>query len=223
MSDPTVLAPAAPRPKPQIAPDRPLGARVVEMASSYLPLLLMALLALGTWWLVKNTPVAEPPKAAGALRHEPDYQMSRFVVRRFGNDGAMRAQIEGDEMRHYPDTDTLEIDNIRVRAVAPDGRVTVANARSALSNADGGEVQLKGGAHVVREAAAGQDPVEFRGEFLHAFLDTERIRSHLPVTMTQGGMEVKAQAMEYDNLARVVQLKGHVTASFPAATRGKTP
>jgi len=211
------LAPAAPPASDRHAAAWP--ARVAEQLSSYLPLLLMALLALGTWWLVKNTPIAETQRQAAPLRHEPDYQMSHFMVRRFAADGAMRAQIEGDMLRHYPDTDTLEIDNVRLRAIAPDGHVTLASARRALSNGDGSEVQLLGGAHVVREGLNGDEPVEFRGEFLHAFLDTERVRSHLPVVVTRGGTEVHADAMEYDNLARVVQLKGRVTASFPAAVR----
>jgi len=190
-------------------------ARLLQQASSYLPLLLMALLALGTWWLVSNTPVPEPERALAPPRHEPDYAMSQFLVRRFAASGEMRAQIEGETMRHYPDTDTLEIDNVRVRAVAPDGRVTTAHARMAHANGDGSELQLRGGARVVREGLAGEEPMVFRGEFLHAFLDTHRLRSHLPVTMTQGGTELRAESMEYDHGDRVVQLKGRVTATFP--------
>ncbi|HJV62035.1 MAG TPA: LPS export ABC transporter periplasmic protein LptC [Albitalea sp.] len=193
---------------------------MIELASAYLPLLLMSVLALGTWWLVKNTPLPEAERPSGPLRHVPDYQMSHFLVRRFGADGTMRAQIEGDLMRHYPDTDTLEIDNARIRAVAPDGHVTRASARTALSNGDGTEVQLQGGAHVVRQGPAGEEPVEFRGDFLHAFLDTERVQSHLPVTITRGRTEIHADAMTYDNLARVVELKGRVTATFPPVGPG---
>lgn len=214
MTDINVLAPAPPVHRHG---DMPLSARIIEQASSYLPLLLMAFLALGTWWLVKNTPLADEPQQAAPLKHDPDYQMSHFVVRRFAADGRMRAQIEGDSMRHYPDTDTLEIDNVRVRAIAPDGHVTLANARTALSNGDGSEIQLHGGAHIVRQGFDGEDPVEFRGEFLHAFLNTERVRSHLPVTVTRGSTEVHADTMDYDNLERVVQMNGRVTASFPAA------
>jgi len=198
-------------------PKPPLFARFVEQLSSYLPLLLMALLALGTWWLVKNTPTTDSDRPTAPLRHEPDYTMTNFMVRRFAADGTMRAQIEGDTARHYPDTDTLEIDNVRVRAVGPDGAVTRAEARLALANGDGSEVQLHGGAHVVREGLHGEDPVDFRGEFLHAFLDTERVRSHLPVVVTRGGTQVHADAMDYDNLERIVQLRGRVTATFPAA------
>jgi lipopolysaccharide export system protein LptC len=216
-----VLAPAAPPPAPPREPRAPLGARLVELFSAYLPLLLMAFLALGTWWLVKNSPQPEVERVAAPPRHEPDYLMTKFVVRRFAPDGAMRAQIEGDVMRHYPDTDTLEIDNPRIRAVGPDGRVTLANARLAVANGDGSEVQLQGGARVVREGRPGDEPLQFRGEFLHAFLNTEQVRSHLPVTVTQGGMEVRGEALDYDHLDRVVQLKGRVTATFPPAGRGK--
>ncbi|MES3014574.1 MAG: LPS export ABC transporter periplasmic protein LptC [Pseudomonadota bacterium] len=195
--------------------------RAIDTASTYLPLLLMAVLALGTWWLVKNTPLFEGDRAAAPLRHEPDYTMTQFMVQRFGANGAMRVQIEGDLMRHYPDTDTFEIDNPRIRAIGDDGRVTTATARLALSNRDGSEVQLTGGAHVVREATPTQTAIDFRGEFLHYFQFTERVRSHLPVVVAQGGSEIRADAMAYDNLARVLDLKGHVRAVLtpPTGTR----
>jgi len=204
---------------PPVVPKAPFFARLVEQLSSYLPLLLMALLALGTWWLVKNTPAPDTERVAAPLRHEPDYTMTNFIVRRFAPDGTMRAQIEGDTMRHYPDTDTIEIDNVRIRAVGPEGQVMRAEGRLALANGDGSEVQLRGAAHVVRESFGGEEAVEFRGELLHAFLNTERVRSHLPVTVTRGGTQVHADAMDYDNLERVVQLRGRVTASFPPGHR----
>lgn len=188
--------------------------RVFEWVSSYLPLLMMALLALGTWWLVKNTPLAGEVRVAAPLHHEPDYEMRNFAVQRFTPEGPLRAQIEGDAMRHYPDTDTLEIDNVRLRAVAPDGRVTLATARQAIANGAGTEVQLMGGAEIVREATADDAAIYFKGEFLHAFLDTERVRSHLPVTVTRGGTQVHAEGMEYSHLDRLIQFSGRMRASF---------
>ena len=188
--------------------------RVLDAASAYLPLMLMALLALGTWWLVKNTPLFENARATAPLTHDPDYTMSQFMVQRFGPDGAMRVQIEGNEMRHYPDTDTLEIDYPRIRAIGPDGRVSVATAKSAVSNGDGSEVQLSGGAHVTRLATPKEVAIEFRGEFLHAFLRTERVCSHLPVVVTQGATEIRAEGMAYDHLAGVLDFKGRVRAVF---------
>ena len=196
--------------------------RVLDAISTYLPLLLMAALALGTWWLVKNTPLLEDDRSVAPLRHVPDYTMTEFMVQRFAPSGMLRVQIEGDTLRHFPDTDTIEIDNPRIRAFGEDGRITNATARHALSNRDGSEIQLSGGAHVVREATPKAAAIDFRGEFLHAFQYTERVRSHLPVVVTQGGTEIRADAMAYDNVSGVLDLKGHVKAVLaPAAAAEK--
>ena len=196
--------------------------RAADTVSAYLPLLLMAVLALGTWWLVKNTPLFDEARAPAPPRHEPDYTMTQFTVQRFAADGALRVQIEGDAMRHYPDDETIEVDNPRIRAIAADGRVTLASARRALSNRDGSEVQLFGDARIEREATARDPAIEFRGEFLHYFQYTERVRSHLPVRVTQGASEIRADALAYDHLAGVLDLKGHVRAVLaPTAIGGR--
>jgi lipopolysaccharide export system protein LptC len=71
---------------------------------------------------------------------------------------------------------------------------------------------------VVREAysrnGVSEAPVDFRGEFLHAFLRTERVSSHLPVTITRQGAQVRGDSMEYDNLTREARFKGRVHAVF---------
>jgi lipopolysaccharide export system protein LptC len=216
---PELLLPASPAPPLADAVERrslrrSWPARITALASAYLPLLLMAVLALGTWWLVKNTPVPGEVRAEGAPRHEPDYAMTNFTVQRFLPAGGMRLQVEGDALRHYPDTDTLEIDKARVRAWAPNGRETVATANRAQSNGDATEVQLTGGAHVTRQALAGEDAIEFKSEFLHAFFKTERVQSHLPVTVTRGRSVMTADGLEYDNVKGLLQLKGRVRATF---------
>ncbi len=200
----------------------PWRVRVFDAISTYLPLLLMGLLALGTWWLVKNTPVPDIARAGAPASQEPDYEMSDFVVQRFGADGKMRIRIEGRRMHHYPITNTLEIDGARIQAVGRDGRITSASADRALANGDASEVQLLGKAHVVREAGGREAQTEFRSEFLHFFQASERVLTHLPVTVTRGASEFRADAVEYDNLTQVIELKGRVRAVFaslPEASR----
>ena len=225
------LSETAPMPDSALAPPLaqaerlrlPWTSRVVDTVSTYLSVLLMAVLALGTWWLVKNTPVLDNERQVAPPRHEPDYTMRQFTVQRFAAAGTLKVQIEGEELRHYPDTDTLEIDNPRIRATGPDGRITLASAKHALSNGDGSEVQLSGAARVVREAHDDDEALEFRGEFLHAFLATERVRSHLPVIVTQGATEIRADGMSYDNLSRVVEFKGRVRAVLSPTANRKNP
>lgn len=204
-------------PEPVAAAPWPM--RLLDLVSAYLPLLMMAALALGTWWLVRNAPGVEAPRAAVAPRHEPDYVMTRFIVQRFGSDGTLRTQIEGERLRHFPDDDTIEIDAARIRAIGGDGTITLASARRALSNGDGSDVQLLGDARITRPAHEGEEEINFRGEFLQAFRNIERVRSHLPVVVTQGQSVVRAGGMEYDNLSRVVDLKGHTSATFVSPRR----
>ena len=203
-----------------VVPTAPWHLRLFDLVSAYLPLVMMAVLAAGTWWLVRNAPTFEPPRAAAPPRHEPDYVMTGFVVQRFAADGTLRTQIEGETLRHYPDDDTLEIDSARIRAIGDNGMVTIATARRALANGDGSEVQLIGDARVHRPAHGKEQAVEFRSEFLHAFRNVEQVRSHLPVVMTQGTNVVRANSMNYDNLSRQVEFKGRSTATFATRKRG---
>jgi lipopolysaccharide export system protein LptC len=202
-------------------PTVPLGQRVFGTALAYLPMLAMALLALGSWWLVRLTPIPEGATAAPPPRHEPDYTMRGFVVQRFTPDGTLRTQIEGDVAHHFPDTDTLEIEHPRIRSIAPDGRVTVASAQHALANGDASEVQLLDDAHVVREAVPGDPAIDFRSDFLHVFVNVERVRTNRPVRVTQGDTVVEAAGMAYDNLARVVDLQGRMHGVFVPPPRAR--
>lgn len=219
----TALAP--PQAPAQRRLTQPLAWRVQALLSTYLPLLLMAFLAAGTWWLVKNTPETGGPTEPVPLRHEPDYRMQGFELQRFDADGAMRFRIEGSEMRHYPDTDTLEIDGVRVRGIGRDGSLTLATAKRALSNGDGSELQLMGAVRVQRFSAradgtpAEQANLELRGEFVQALLNSEQLRSHLPIELRYGGGDIAAQSFQYDHVRGLLSFGGHSRAHFAATRR----
>ena len=186
-----------------------------DRLSIYLPVMLMGLLALGTYWLVRITPTTSAPEPEQQERQEPDYFMRTFSVKTFNEKGQLQSEVNGIEGRHFPDTDTLEIDQVRMRSFNQDGKVVVATADRALSNSDGSEVQLFGNAIVVREAstdASGRvDPrLEFRSEFLHAYVNTERVKTNQPVVMTRGNDRFTGDAMDFDNLSRVMNLQGRV-------------
>jgi lipopolysaccharide export system protein LptC len=189
--------------------------RVWDSMSIYMPLLMMGALALGTYWLVRNTPIFSAPEAAKEASHDIDYFMRKFTVKTFDEGGQLKSEIYGIEARHFPDTDILEIDQARIRSIGVEGRITTATANRAYTNGDGSEVQLAGNALVVREAskdANGKETprMEFRGEFLHAFLNEERVKSHKPVLLIRGTDQFTGDTFAYDNLDQVANLNGRV-------------
>lgn len=204
-----------------------LGANLAgiwESLSIYLPLVLMAVLAVATYWLVRNTPELTQPASPRPEVHEVDYAMQRATIKTFDAAGRLKSELFGAEIRHYADNATVEVDQARLRSIGPDGRVTVATATRALSRDDGSEVQLVGNAVVVREAmaqpnAAPLPRVEFRGAFLHVLAAQERIRSHLPVTLLRGGDEITADTMNYDNATQVMELQGRVKGRLMPSAR----
>lgn len=201
----------------------------LDRVTIYLPLILTAALALGTYWLVRNAPKLMEPVAKEAPVHEPDFFMRGFVVKSFLPNGELRSELFGKEGRHYPDNDTLEVDEVRFRSISEDGLVMHGSAKRGLSNGDGTEIQLFGNAIVTRDAAVGANGaviprLEFRGEFLHVFTDTERVKSNKPVELTRGTDKFTSDAMDYDNATGIANLQGRVRgvlipSQAPAAKR----
>lgn len=190
--------------------------RVLDRLAVYLPLVLMGLMAMTTYWLVRNTPKLSDIGVEAAPRHEPDYYMRDFSVKVFESDGRLKSVIVGTEGRHYPDTDTLEIDQPRIRILGAEGNITTATAVRGLINADGSEAQLFENAVVVREATVNRQGVstprsELQSDFLHFFANTEQVKSHLPVVMIRGsGDRFTGDGMGFDNLGRTVEINGRV-------------
>lgn len=194
-----------------------------DRLSIYLPVGMMALLALGTYWLVQSTPGAGVSAVEGPVRHDPDYFMKNFSVRTFVEAGRLKSEVFGAAARHFPDSDSTEIDTVKIRAFDDQGQLTTATANRALTNGDASEVELFGNALVVREAIVDKGiqtspRMEFRGEYLHAFMDTERVESDKPVEILRGKDVFSADTMEYDNLHQVMVMRGRVKGLLTPVT-----
>ncbi len=199
--------PAGPGPRLAL----PWYLRLREALWSYLPLLLMALLALATWWLVKNSPRSPPVAVARVAASEPDAVMSRFTLERFDVAGQLKLRIEGAELRHFPDTDRVEITQARIVAYAPDGRITRARAAQVRGQADGSELLLDGGAEVISADGPGA-PLLIRSESLRAYVLLDRLQATTPVLVQHGGAELRANGLNYDHGRGKLDFNGPVKA-----------
>ncbi|MDP3521376.1 MAG: LPS export ABC transporter periplasmic protein LptC [Hydrogenophaga sp.] len=189
-----------------------------DRLSIYLPVLLMGLLALGSYWLLRATPEPELPVAERPPQHEPDYFMRGFAVRTFAPDGALRSEVRGSEARHYPDNNSTEIDQARIRSQLPGSALTTARAERVTSNADQTEFVLRGNAVVVREAAGANRPrLEFQGEHLRVLTEERRVLSEKPVLLLRGRDQIRANTLDFrDGAGGAAVLQGRVQATLQA-------
>lgn len=200
------------------APPRTVGQRawrIWDQVSIYLPVLLMGMLALGSYWLLRLTPAPEAAPVALPVGSDPDYYMRRFSVKVFNADGSLRTEIFGAEARHYPDTGRMEIDTARIRAYNDHRQLTVATAKRITSNADHTEFVLEGNAVVIRQAGrdAGGKPtprMEFHGEYLKVVTRRDIVYSNRPVEIIRGTDRIMADELYYRGDRQRGRLAGSV-------------
>lgn len=190
-----------------------------DSLSIYLPVLLMGVLALASYWLLRITPPAEVPQPAGPVSAEPDYFMRRFSVKSFDANGRVTSEVAGDEARHHPDDDRIEIDNARLRRIDEQGLVTTATANRVTSNADHTAFVLEGNAIVIREAGTGADGrvrprLEFHGEQFRVSLKPDHVVSELPVVLLRDVDRLQAQTLDYRGDEQIADFKGRVRVTL---------
>lgn len=194
----------------------------LERAQATVPLLAVAGLAGFTWWLVQSSPKEGGAQRPAQVSSAPDFELDKARVARFNAQGRIEAVLDGTQMRHYPDTDRLQIDQLVLSA--RDDKGTGLKASSRLGEADHKAelVTLSGGARVTALPAADQGgglrnrPVHFLGEGLRIDTRTRVVSSSDPVLIQQQGSEVHAQTLRYDDQTGITDLGGRVRGHYDA-------
>jgi lipopolysaccharide export system protein LptC len=186
-----------------------IGLRLLNRGLELLPLAFMAVLAVLTYWLLQIS-ITPPTRQAALVEHKPDYTLMDFSIRSFDAKGVVRTQVNGQRLDYFPDTETVEILQPVVRSIERDDTANTTRAERAVSNRDASEVQFFGKVQSTRDGAAGEPPLVFAGEFLHVWAEAEKLRSHLPVTITRGESVIRSNRLDYSNYDRLMQLNGKV-------------
>lgn len=189
----------------------------IDKLSVYLPAVAMAVLALGTVWLVRNAPSFIEGQKEVVVNNDPDYRMADFAVRSYNAQGRMVTEMHGDKGRHYPLTDILEIDTVRVRSITEDGRVITATAQSGTSFNNGQEIILRGDAVVIQAANGTQPKLEFQGQELTLWPKENKVQSDLPVVMFRGADKMTGDSLKYDKNSQQVEVNGRVRSTLQPA------
>jgi lipopolysaccharide export system protein LptC len=199
-----------------------------DLLAAYFPMLFMALLAAGTYALLQATPEPEEPRVERPLSSEPDFFMREFSVRSFAPDGQLRTELFGQEGRHRPDTDAIEIDQARVRSIDENGAVTNATASQLTSNSQSNQFDLIGNAVVLRNGVDAKGkataPVRFESDFLRIFTEPSRLFSDQQVLIVRGNDRIASKGLDYSGEKEQVVFEGRVRVELiPYKAETTTP
>lgn len=188
--------------------------RLLDRVSVYLPLIVMALLASGSWWLVRSVPDLLTPQSGKTVRLEPDYRLTHFSVKSFDASGRLTREVSGNNAQHYPASEALHIQQIRIYAQSETGAKMNARALQGVATDDGAQVTLTGDAYAIRHPYNLSPQVELRGERLVALPDEDRVVSTDPVHITRDRDVFTAATMDFNSSTAEYVLQGRVRGSL---------
>ncbi len=181
-----------------------------NFATSLFPVLLAGLLAAMTFWLER---AARPPMTGmdGKARHDPDYLIDKFSVRRFGPEGFLQHTLHADHMRHFPDDDsTLVLKPELTYHRTPETHVS---AQKAYLDSGATHVKLVDDV-IIRRAGLNKPGTVLTTQVLDAFPDEETASTDAAVTITQGQSNVRGSGLRADNKVAQYVLTGPVNGIF---------
>jgi len=195
--------------------------RLVDRLLRFLPGVLMTIFALGSWWLVRSLPSLlneAPPKS---VRLEPDYYLENFSVKSFDSQGRLSRELSGSRAQHFPDSDTLEVSQVSLRALSLEGRLVNAQADKALAKGDGTQMTLLGNVKLTQQAGPlGQTTgalFELKGQSIHALTQDEQLTSDLPIVLRRGTDVFSANSMQLNAKTGAYELNGKVRGLIQAS------
>lgn len=193
--------------------------RAVHRASSWFPVVLLAGVAMLTFWL--DAQVQDTGRGPRAQKVDPDYFLEDFAATRFGPDGSVVQQLTAHKMIHYPE-------NIPTEVVAPTlvdtqpGRATMrARSDAAKVSPDNEHIYLHGNVVAERDAKDGQGKLVVNTEYLHVQPKLERADTDRKVTIVDASGRHVGNGMQADNKAHTLKLRNGVTGELPSRVNQK--
>lgn len=183
---------------------------VIDKMTLSLPLIVLGLLAMGSWWLVRSMPELLSATTTSTVRQEPDYTLENFSFRAFDATGRMTHELHGEQAKHYPASDELYIQNVRVVSISETGSRINAQAMQGIATGDGKQVTLIGEAQAIRPALGELPRLELHGERLLALVEEHQLLSSDPVKIIRDQDVFTGNSMNFNSDSGAYILQGRV-------------
>ncbi|MBE2257721.1 MAG: LPS export ABC transporter periplasmic protein LptC [Candidatus Accumulibacter sp.] len=193
-----------------------------QWSSALLPITILTILSALTFWLRYATELDET-RGDGKHRHDPDYIVNDATVRKVGEQGQLEYTLQAAEIRHYPDDDSVELDQPKLVYLQPKkAPLTISAARGRLS-AKWERVDLDEQVELRREAIGKQPPLVVETSQLTVLPDEEKAFTKSPVAITEGKSWLKGVGLQVDHKLQTYLLESRVTGEIESHLAKKKP
>ncbi|MET0962530.1 MAG: LPS export ABC transporter periplasmic protein LptC [Noviherbaspirillum sp.] len=188
-----------------------------------LPLLLLAaLLALGSFWLLEIMRKAGNEAAPAAARVDPDYYVENFNFVRLSATGEAQYNIAGKRMVHNPADDTHSVELPVVNSLSKERPPMTARAERARIEPGGTRVHMYDQVRIDRPKTPTSNYFHMESDYLLVLPNEDIMRTDRPVRMTLGESQLNGTGMVANNATGELQMASRVQATLPPA-KNATP
>lgn len=178
-----------------------------SVGASLFPLLVVGFLAALTWWLDHAGQTDDTGRRASG-RHDVNFYVEHFTLRRYGSDGALQHTVTADKMLHFPDDDSTTLTAPHLTYYQ--GPRTDVTARTAWLDKEGKHVRLDDDVRIVRPGGPDSPDTVITTSLLFVTPDDEYAYTNAPVTITQGKSVINGVGLEASNKTGTAILSGPV-------------
>jgi lipopolysaccharide export system protein LptC len=173
--------------------------------NAWLPVGLILLLAVLTFWLTRTVDVK--PQQTDRTRHDPDIIIENFTARQLDTDGNERYTLSAKKMLHFADDDSTTLQDVRFLAQEREGPPFKVRSTEARLTSKADEVFFLGQVQLAREPFGERGRMTADTTWFHVIPDAGIGRTDQPVTMHEGERNVLiAEGLEINNKTQFATL-----------------
>jgi lipopolysaccharide export system protein LptC len=195
-----------------------------------MPLILMGVLTLVTFWLVKKNTPAEKSAIERVRLHEPDYIITNGALSALDELGNTKYRVLGKKVIHYDDDASIDIEAPRIRLFPPAKSPITIKADMGYLDGDLTILDLMDNAEIYRppQAASATEPARphmlARSSYFKVLINDDIIETDKPITLEQGLSVMQAtDGGIFNNIEQSMVLSGQVRGRIERVRQGEQP
>ncbi len=201
-----------------------LGRAILRM----MPLILMGILTLITFWLVKKSNAPEGEVLERVRLHEPDYVITNGTLSALNEAGNTKYRVLGKKVIHYDDDASIDIVTPRMRLFQPDKAPVTVKADTGHLDGDLTILDLIDNAQIFRpaQAATATEPATLRmlaqSSYFRVLINDDIIETDRPIRLEQGMSIMNSnEGGSFNNVDQSMVLSGQVRGRIERLPRGE--
>lgn len=184
--------------------------RITSKLRSWLPLLPLLGLLLGSYWL--SLQVQPLPSLSKEARHDVDFTIDRLSSTVLDKQGVPRSTLSAEKMWHFSDDDTTHLQMPNVVSLKADQPPVNITAKLGTLSKHNDDVFMHDDVVITRTSPKTLNEMRFETDYLHISSDQDVADTDHPVLMYDKKNVVSAVGLLFDNQARTVKLLSQVRA-----------